>query len=70
MKELIEHADLGKLKNVISTKVPENIHFELPGTDENIGFKFLPTLDISKATGLDGVGPRLLKLSSGIVTKS
>ena len=33
-------------------------------------FRFLSTLDISNATGLDGVGPRLLKLSSGIITKS
>ena len=30
---------------------------------------FLSTLDVSKATGLDGVGPRLLKLSSGIIAK-
>ena len=33
-------------------------------------FKFLSTLDISKATGLDGIGPKLLKISSGIITKS
>ena len=33
-------------------------------------FKFLPTFDISKATGLDGIGPKLLKISSGIITKS
>ena len=32
--------------------------------------KFLSTLDISKATGLDGIGPKLLKISSGIITKS
>ena len=30
----------------------------------------ISTLDTSKATGLEGVGPRLLKLSSGIITKS
>ena len=33
-------------------------------------FKFLSTLDISKATGLDGIGPKLLKISSGIIIKS
>ena len=33
-------------------------------------FKYLSTLDTSKATGLDGIGPRLLKFSSGIITKS
>ena len=30
----------------------------------------MSTLDISKSTGLDGIGPRLLKLSSGVITKS
>ena len=33
-------------------------------------FKFLSTLEVAKATGLDGVGPRFLKLSSGIIAKS
>ena len=33
-------------------------------------FNFLSTLDVSKATGLDGVWPKLLKLSSGIIAKS
>ena len=33
-------------------------------------FNFLSTLDVSEATGLDGVGPRLLKLSSVIIAKS
>ena len=42
----------------------------LPELDENFVFKFLSTLDVSKATGLDGIGPKLLKLSSGIITKS
>ena len=33
-------------------------------------FKFLSTLDVSKATGLDGIEPKLLKLSPGLITKS
>ena len=31
---------------------------------------FFSTRDVSKDTGLDGVGPRLLKLSYGIIAKS
>ena len=31
---------------------------------------YLSSLDISKATGLDGIGLRILKVSSGITTKS
>ena len=53
----------------IKQKIPEMI-FELPAIEENVVFKYLSTLDTSKATGLDGIGPRLLKLSSGIITKS
>ena len=44
--------------------------FELPAIEENFVFKYLSTLETSKATGLDDIGPRLLKLSSGIITKS
>ena len=68
LKEPIEKTDLSKLKSYISTKVPDNFQFELPNIDENFVFNFLSTLDVSKATGLDGVGPRL-KLSSGIIAK-
>ena len=48
----------------------ECLKFELPEIEENFVFKYLSTLDISKATGLYGIGPRLLKPSSGIITKS
>ena len=44
--------------------------FEFPEIDENFVFKYVSTLDVSKATSLDGIGPKLLKLSSGIITKS
>ena len=70
LKEPIENTYLSKLKSYISSKVPDNFHFELPDIDENFVFKFLSTLDVAKATGLDGVGPRLLKLPSSIIAKS
>ena len=63
LKEPIENTDLSKLKSYISSKVPDNFQFELPNIDENFVFNFLSTLDVSKATGLDGVGPRLLTRS-------
>ena len=70
LKEPIENTDLSKLKSYINSKVPDTFQFELPNIDENFVFNFLSTLDVSKATGLDGVGPRLPKLSSGIIAKS
>ena len=58
------------LREFVSIKFPENVEFDLPEIDENFVFNFLSTLDISISTGLDGIGPRLLKLSSGVITKS
>ena len=70
LKEPVEKRDLSKLKSYVSSKVPDDVQFSLPDIDESFVFQFLSTLDISKATGMDGVGPRLLKLSSGIIAKS
>ena len=70
LKEPMTPPDFTKLREFVSMKFPENVEFDLPEIDENFVFNFLSTLDISKSTGLDGIGPRLLKLSSGVITKS
>ena len=44
--------------------------FDLPDIGEPFVFKFLSALDISKSTGLDGIGPRLLKLACSAISKS
>ena len=67
---LKENTDLSKLKSYISSKVPDNLHFEQPDIDVNFVFNFLSTLDVLTATDLDGARQRLLKLSSGIIAKS
>ena len=70
LKEPITQPDFTKLSEYVNSKIPENVKFELPDIDENFVFSFMSKLDISKSTGLDGIGPRLLKLSSGIIKKS
>ena len=70
LKEPMTKPDFAKLREFVSMKIPENVTFDLPDVDENFVFKFLSTLDVSKSTGLDGIGPRLLKLSSGVIYKS
>ena len=45
-------------------------HFNLLDIKVHFIFKFLSTLDISKSTGLDSIGPRLLKISSPVITNS
>ena len=62
--------DFDDLREHIRLKIPDDVLFELPEIDENFVFKYLSTLDTSKATGLYGIGSKLLKLSSGIITKS
>ena len=70
LKEPIEQSTFDDLMEHIRQKIPENVNFALPEIDEIFVFKYLSTLDVSKATGLDGTGPKLLKLSSGIITES
>ena len=70
LKEPITQPDFTKLREFVNSTIPEKVKFELPDIDENFVFSFLSKLDISKSTGLDGIGPRLLKLSSGVITTS
>ena len=70
LKAPIEKNNFDDLRELIRLKIPDNVVFELPEIDDSFVFKYLSTLDVSKATGLDGIGPKLLKLSSGIITKS
>ena len=67
---LIEQSIFDDLREHLRLKIPDNVVFELPEIDENFVFKYLSTPNTSKATSLDGIGPKLLKLSSGIITKS
>ena len=71
LKEPVEDCDFTQLKEHIDTKIPSNVSFKLPYITESFVFKFLSTFDdVSKSTGLDGIGPRLLKLSSSVITRS
>ena len=70
VKEPIVKSNFDDLQEHIRQTIPDNVIFELTEIDENIDFRYLSTLDVSKATGLDGIGPKMLKLSSGIITKS
>ena len=69
LTEPIEHNDFSILREHINSKIPKNMHFELPDIDEHFIFKSLSTLDVSNSFGLDGIGPRLLKLASRAFTK-
>lgn len=62
--------DFTKLQHFISTKVPENTYFKIPSITTQQVSSFIQNLDSSKATGLDGIGPRLLKMVNNIISPS
>ena len=63
-------SDLTKLINFISNKFPKNIYFKIPPITTQQISSFIQNLDSSKATGLDGIGPRLLKIIQNIISPS
>lgn len=62
--------DLTKLRNFISSKIPNNIFFNVPYiTVDNVS-ESINGLNAAKATGLDGIGPRILKLANVVLAPS
>ena len=52
--------DLSKLQDFVNSKVPNNISFKLPYTTNDQVASYMSALDASKATGLDGLGPKII----------
>ena len=53
-----------KLKDSCQNKIPEGTRFEIPRIEGEIVLKYLSNTDVTKATGTDNIGPRLLKLAA------
>ena len=65
-----DHPDLNKLKTYVESKVPSHVNFTVPCiTPEEVN-AFLHALDPTKATGIDGLGPRILKMAANILSPS
>ena len=69
LKEPIVESNFDDIQEHIGQKIPDNVIFELPEIDEIFVLGSYHSLDVSQATGLDGIGPKMLNLSSGIITK-
>ena len=52
------------------TKVPTTTKFNIPLTNLIFVRNFLSNLHINKSTGLDNIGPRILKLSANVLAPS
>ena len=65
-----ENCDFQKLHNFVNARVPENINFKIPLINIPSLTEALKSLDTSKATGLDCLSPRILKISAEVVAPS
>ena len=70
LKEPIVETDFEPLNNYVSSKVPTDIDFEIPLTNHTFIRHFLSNLNVKKSTGLDNIGPRILKLTADVITPS
>jgi len=54
----------------VKDKVSDDVFFSLYSVTFSDVLKELENLDISKSTGIDGLGPRILKLSAPLIADS
>ena len=60
--------DLTKLTDFVNNKVPERIYFDIPSITTKQVLSFIGSLDPSKATGLDGIGPKIIKMAANCLS--
>ena len=66
LKEPIQPFDLELLHNFVDSKFNDNINFTIPFVNRSFMSNYLSSMDATKATGLDCIGPRLLKIASNV----
>lgn len=59
-----------KLKEFCLSKIPRDIQFNIPLLNTNKVVDFLKSIDTTKATGTDNIGPRLLKIAAAEIADS
>ena len=62
--------DLTELKHFVDNKVPNDTFFRIPNITSEQVFSIISALDPSKAIGLDGIGPRIIKTIGHILSPS
>ena len=62
--------DFQTLRNYTETLIPPNIYFRIPAINISTLISTIKSLDTSKATGLDGLSPKVLKISADIIAPS
>ena len=68
--EIPTRPDFTKLNEFINDRIPNDIRFEIPFISIAQVSEFINGLNIAKATELDGIGPRILKMANDILAPS
>ena len=60
--------DLTKLTDFVNNKVTERIYFDIPSITTEQVLSFIGSFDTSKATGLDGIGHKIIKMAANCLS--
>ena len=66
LKEPIQPSHFELLHNFVDSKLNDNTNFTIPFVNRSLMSNYLSSMDATKATGLDCVGPRLSKIASNV----
>ena len=69
LKDPIATSNFEYLIEYVNTKVPPENYFSIPLIAQHNVLKHLKRLNVSKSTGLDHIGPRLLKISAPYISE-
>ena len=70
IKEPVVPSNFDRLRIFCNEKLTENTSFSIPTLGHEKVEKYLKNIDITKATGVDTIGPRLLKLAAPYISES
>ena len=62
--------EFDKLQQFCNEKIPSDTHFSIPKISHENVEKFLRNINLTKATGSDNIGPRLVKIAAPFVSDS
>ena len=68
-KEKSISPNLKKLEAFITTKLPKENIFNIPYITEDFVYQFLTSLDNNKATGIDNISSKIVKILAPVITK-
>ena len=70
LKGPAEKSDFKHITEHVNSKVPSDASFNIPEINSSFVRIFLKSLDVTKATGLDCIGPKILKIAPDVLCPS